>query len=199
MARNTLGKQKGPGPGSWLDRVRVIPRSMQLLPPATKEAVVDVVYESVFANRAFEATYRGRAQSGNKTYVLHPVGLVFKDSVAILLAMVADYTDIRQFALHRFVSAKALEDVPARAAKGFNIDQYIEDGELGFLLSKKPRKLRALFSPDAAPSVVETPFSEDQVVTVRKDGWVMVEATVPDTVQLRAFLDGFGADKCRLS
>jgi predicted DNA-binding transcriptional regulator YafY len=196
-ARNTLGRLKGPGPGSWLDRVRVIPRAMQLLPPVTKPAVVDVVYDSVFGNRAFECTYRGRGQSTDRALVLHPVGLVFKDSVAILLAMAFDYSDIRQYALHRFASASMLDDVPARTVKGFNIDRHIEDGELGFLLSKKPKKLRALFSPEAAPSVVETPLSKDQKVTVRKDGWVLVEATVPDTVQLRAFLDGFGHDKCQ--
>ena len=54
-------------------------------------------------------------------------------------------------------------------------------------------RLRARFANEAAAHLRESRLAEDQVIMSDKDGWVLVEATVADTPQLRWWLLGFGA------
>lgn len=196
MAKKVLAAQKTHGLGSWLDRVRVIPRSHRLLPPDIKAGVDDAVYAAVFAGKALEVRYRARkadeSEQPEKALTLHPVGLVFRDSVAYLLATATGYDDVRQYALHRMTSAKVTTTAAKPTAKHFDIDDYIAAGEFGFLLSKKKRKMVAMFHPSAAASVLETPFAKDQKVKTLQSGWVEIEASMPDTAQLQAYLLSFG-------
>ena len=53
--------------------------------------------------------------------------------------------------------------------------------------------LRAVFEKDAAVHLMESRLADDHRTTERDDGRVVVEATVPDTAEIRWWLLGFGS------
>jgi len=61
-------------------------------------------------------------------------------------------------------------------------------------LSPEKIKLEALFVADAAYHLTEVKLSPDQTVEFKKDGRMLVTATVADSDELRWWLRGFGDD-----
>ncbi len=60
-------------------------------------------------------------------------------------------------------------------------------------MSGKKIKLRAVFSKAAALHLTESKLSADQKITRKKEGGVLIEATIADTAELRWWLLGFGS------
>ncbi|MCC7073590.1 MAG: WYL domain-containing protein [Deltaproteobacteria bacterium] len=175
----------------WLDRVRMVPRSQPLLPPKVDGGVTGVVHEALLEGRQIKARYRKRGETQAKELTLHPLGLIYRDSVGCLLATTFGYTDTRQYQLHRFVDAELLDDA-ANASPGFDIDDYIAKGEIDFLLGEGEIEVELRFDDNAAILLEETPLSARQELRRQADGRVVVRAAVPDTMVLRSWLLGFG-------
>jgi len=74
---------------------------------------------------------------------------------------------------------------------GFDLDAYIASGALGFF-PKQSIQLVAIFSAEVAAHLYETPLAEGQAMTALPDGRIQLEATLPETLQLRWWLQGFG-------
>ena len=175
----------------WKEKVRIVPRTQPLIPAAIDPATVEVVYDALLHGRQFRGRYR-RRDGDEAEYEFHPLGLVFRESVVYLVATVWNYHDPRHYALHRFQRCRLLE-VPARAPAGFDLDDYIASGTFEYTEPEgKAIKLTALFTAGAAHHLRETPLSDDQRITDKKDGRVQVTATVKDSQQLRWWLLGFG-------
>ena len=189
-ARGVLEKTKL---GKWSAKTRIISRGPKLIAPVVKGAVQEVVYQALLEGKQFEANYKSKGQTTAKRRVLNPLGLVVRDGIIYLIATAQGYTDPRHYALHR-MSRASLSDRRANAISGFDLAHYIEE-EKGFSypVSGKKIKLRALFARDAAVHLSESMLSNDQTITDKKDGWVLVEATVADTAELRWWLLGFGS------
>ncbi len=190
-ARNVLGNASGAPLAKWPDLVRVVPRGVAMHAPKIIPAVMKAVYEALLGGRQLEVEYRKRDASEAKTSVFHPVALVFRDNVPYVVGMFAAYENGTHLPLHRITIAKVL--TAARRKPGFKLDEYMESGALGFLLDAEEVKLRVRFAATAAPTVIETPLAIDQTVKVEPDGHVIVSARVKLTVDLRAWLLGFGA------
>lgn len=190
VARGVLKGLRKEGLPSWADKVRVVPRGQAQLPPTVDAKVLTAVYDALLQERVLEAKYTSRDGKVSEASV-HPLGLVFRDSVPYLVGTFWDYEDIRQLALQR-VEHAVVTSAKRRVPKGFSLDDYIETGALSFLVDKRPLALVVRFQNDAAASVVETPLAENQKVVQEDDGWVRVEASVPDTRVLRSWLLSFG-------
>ncbi|MFW5970101.1 MAG: helix-turn-helix transcriptional regulator [Halofilum sp. (in: g-proteobacteria)] len=182
------------GPRAWPDRVRVLPKGIDLHAPEIAPDVIEVVYRALLEGQRIEADYRPRVAGGEtlKTYEINPLGLVFRDQVAYLVCTLWAYEDIRQLALHRFERAELLESARAEP-EGFDLDAYIAAGHFHIRESGETLALRARFNSDAAYHLYETPLATDQQLTPSGDGRVELTATVLDTQQLRWWLLGFGA------
>ena len=76
---------------------------------------------------------------------------------------------------------------------GFDLDRYIVDGKLGFQHSDATLRIHALFARDAAITLHETPVSRDQCLSVNDEDTELFVATVPDTLELRAWLRSYGS------
>lgn len=176
----------------WLDRVRLIPRSQPLEPPKVPGDVVGVVHEALLEERQIALKYKSAGASEPKELVLHPLGLVHRDSVAYLVATAWHYSDARLYPLHRMSSPRMLDE-KARPPAGFQLDAFVAQGQLQFRVGTKDIRLALLMDAGPARVLEETPLTTSQSMTVRDDGRVLVEATLPDTHVLRSFLLGFGA------
>lgn len=176
----------------WPDKVRIVPRTQPLIPPKVEQAVIDIVYEALFRNRRFVGLYRRQGETG-KEYEVSPLGLVYNDPMVYLVATCWEYQDVRLLALHRFMTAELLKDKPVNVPTGFDLQEFLDAGALGFSQEVgKVLPLQLLFTSQAVAHLRESPLTAKQKLTEQPDGRVLVEATVPDTQQLRWWLLGFG-------
>lgn len=176
----------------WRERVRILPRYQPLQPPKVQPDVVEVLYQGLLEGRCVEASYQPRA-GGLRQYRVNPLGLAFRDAVAYLVSSLWNYPDILPLALHRFRTARLLDD-PARVPEGFDLDDWVQKGGFDYRAGSEPIALEARFAPDAGYHLQETPLTPGQHLEPEQgdSGWLRVRAEVEDTHQLRWWLLGFG-------
>lgn len=192
-ARKHLESMQTNGFAKWSQRVRAIPNGKSLIPAEIDPAIWEQLTDALLNNYALDVEYLSRFKGELKSYTLHPLGLVTRDSSSYLLATANDYDDIRQFALHRFRSARPSAQ-PYRAQPEFNVQGYIDQGAFGFPLQKEPVKLQARITSTVAWLLAETPLCADQRLSEPDaEGWVLLEGSVPNDQQTLWWIMGFGA------
>jgi len=189
-AKDLLAHTKQRGLPAWNDKVRVIPRGQATIPPTIANDVLTIVNDALLLERTLRVDYKPRTKAASVRDV-HPLAVVYRESVGYLVCTHDGYDDVRTLALHRCRGATLLE-APRQKPVGFDIDRFIADGELSFRIGKERVLLMARFHPSAATSVVDTPLTKDQHVSVDGEGYTLIKAVVEDTRVLRSFLLGFG-------
>jgi len=176
----------------WEEKVRILSRTQPLIPAVIRENVAAVVYEALFRGRQLRARYVKR-HGDEVEYELHPLGLIFRESVVYLVATIWNYQDPRHLALHRFKRCLLLEgkvEIPA----GFTLDDYLAEGSFEYGVKDGDMiRLVVIFSNWAGRHLLETPLSADQeILADNKQGKLRIGATVKNSAQLRWWLLGFG-------
>ncbi|MFQ5346196.1 MAG: helix-turn-helix transcriptional regulator, partial [Mariprofundus sp.] len=179
------------GNPAWRNKVRVLHRGPGLKSPAIKADVQSAIYDGLLRNRRLDVAYLPRGADTPKQYELNPLGLVLKDGLFYLVCSMWDYEDIRLLLLHRMKSATAM-DIPCIAPDGFDLDGYIESGELDFAIGGEIR-LKARVSRQIAIHLEERPLHDDQQLSECEDGSYLLESTTRYTNELRWWLLGFGS------
>ena len=175
----------------WGEKVRLLSRTQQLVPATIQDDVVTVIYEALFKGLQFRGRYI-RRDKDEVEYDLHPLGLIFRESVVYLVATVWDYKDPRHLALHRFSHCDLL-DKEIVSPENFDLDKYLAKGSFEYGQSgNQTIQLKIKFSEGTGQHLLETPLSENQKASKGDDGELHIEATVKDTRQLRWWLLGFG-------
>ncbi len=179
--------------GRWIKRARIVGRGPLLQPPDVKDEVLETVSAALMNNRQMEVAYRSRTGTRAQRIVLNPLGMVSRDGVVYLVATSWEYEDTRHYVLHRMAKPVLLE-TPVQSPPKFDLSAHIQE-ELRFSYPVNPGSLplRALFAREAAFHLTESRLSPDHRTTEWKDGRVLLEATVPDTADLRWWLLGFGS------
>lgn len=193
-AKKLLDDLNRNGLSQWAKRVRAIPNGKALIPAPLDEATWQVVTEALMEQKALEVGYLSRSSEAQKSFTLHPQGLVSRHSVSYLIATVDGYEDVRQFALHRLQKAK-ISDVSWREATDFDLDDYILNGAFGYRQSARELALVADVHPQVAWLLGETPLAEKQQLSPLPDSdWQRLEAQVSDDQQTLWWLMGMGAN-----
>lgn len=192
-ARRLLDGLADNGLSQWAQRVRAIPNGKALIPASLDESIWQAVSQGLLERTPLEVTYLSRSAGEEKTFTLHPQGLVSRHSVTYLLATVNDYVDIRQFAVHRIKQA-SLSDAIWRECTAFDLDDYIHGGAFGYRRSQTDVELEARVSPHVAWLLSETPLSRTQTLTpIEGSDWHHLSARVPDDQETLWWLQGMGA------
>lgn len=176
---------------SWPDKVRVLPRGVQLLAPVIDEQVQAVIYQCLSENKRARITYLPRASKEVKEYMITPLALVVRDKLIYLLCTMKEYANIRQLALHRIKTAEITEKEINRPTD-FDVDTYIASGAFGILDVVTTMKLVVNFNVDAIAHLTETPISSDQKIEEKEGGIYTLTATVPDNLEICWWLLAFG-------
>ena len=184
---NKIGTDQGAP--AWRNKIRVLEQGLSL-----KEALIDPdvqnnVYDGLLRNRKLSVNYSPRSGM-QKNYDLNPLGLILKAGISYLVCSIREYSDIRLLALHRISQVNIL-DIPSSMPNGFNLDDYIESGEMGFK-RKGEITFKAQFSKAAALHLRERAMSDDQTMEEQDDGMVLLTATIQNTSELHWWLRGFG-------
>jgi len=182
---------------NWPSRVRVIPRGMLLLPPKVDQAVQSAVYAALLDEKQLKVTYQAKSADAPREHILDPLAVVQRGSLIYLIAATRSRQQPFQMLLHRMSSAEVINE-QARMIPGFDLDQYIAEGGLNYVLGP-PIDLVLKLSPSAITAVTDTPLAEEQVIEKCADGWFTVRALVPYTVELCAWIRGFGSEAVLIS
>lgn len=189
---NGVLDQHDNGLAHWPDKIRVLPQGLPKKTPDIKPEIAEAVYQAVLQERQLRITYPSKNEDAETTSrIIHPLALVVRDRVVYLICVFDGYSDPRQLAMHRILSAEVLNDAALRP-EGFSIDAYIADGEFGIQHSPQPITLEAEFMRHVAIHLRESPIAEDQVIEDVDEDNVLLRATVPDTLELRLWLKSFG-------
>jgi predicted DNA-binding transcriptional regulator YafY len=182
--------QNGPSAAlqRWPEKIRVLAPGLPFAPAPIDDAVYSVVYQALFDERCFRARYRNAKQQ-TKEHIVHPLALVVRMPQRYLVCTVRDGQPPIQLALARIRSAQLL-DRPRQVPEGFVLDDYLRRGELDVPLAPEPIALRFRIHVDAGGFLFDSRFADDQRVTAASDDWLLVEATVPSTRELRRWLLG---------
>ena len=184
--------QHGNGLAHWPDKIRVLPRGMMRKVPDIKPEVAEALYQAVLQERQLQITYPSKSEDVEApSHTIHPLAIVVRDRVVYLICIFDGFTDPRQLAMHRILSAKVLEESALRP-QGFSVDAYIADGEFGIPLNPHPIVLEAEFLRHVAIHLRESPIADNQVIEDMDEDNVLLRATVPDTLELRLWLKSFG-------
>ena len=193
-ARKALERQPDSGLKRWPRRIAVTSRALPMIPPDIDPKIHRNVFDALAQRRQLQAEYRPFASERNNRYALHPQGLIVREGVIYLVALVEDHDDPRSLALHRFIHADIV-DVPARELPDFDIERYIAEGGASIATGGKVR-LTATFRSSDIRSLGESRIATDQslekvALPDGSDGYRLT-ATVADTMQLTWWLQSFG-------
>ena len=180
--------------GKWSNKTRIIGRGPQLIAPAVKPKIQKVVYEALLEDKQFEVDYQSKERGVSVRQVLNPLGIVLKNGIIYLVATAGEHEHPRHYVLHRMSRAVLLQQ-KTKPKANFDFARYVEQEKtFSYPVSGEKIKLHALFSEDAAFHLSESKLSEDQKIINKKDGRMLVKATINDTMELRWWLLGFGCD-----
>ena len=189
-AANGVLDAQSEGVGDWADKVRILPSGPPLIPPIVDPDVQSAIYRGLFENRRLVLSYKPRGKLV-KDYEMSPLAIVQRGHLIYIVCTLWDYGNPMLMLMHRIKKATLL-DKAIEPPAGFQLDRYIEEGELSYRLGK-PMKLVAVFSPDAVTLFEEAPVAADQRLDKLPDGRVRLTATVANTRELRSWLKGFGS------
>jgi len=192
-AGEILDDEAQTGLKNWKDKVRVIERGPVLQKPHVEPSIQTPLYDALLKEIPVKATYRRRGQPEAKSYLMHPHGLVSRLGVLYLISTCWEYDDIRYFPLHRFESVELSNETYRRLAD-FDIDTYVQtEQKFSVPLSQDVIHIEVAFDKFVAEHLYETPFSENQTITPYDESRVLFKSEAADTLELRWWLQGFGA------
>lgn len=170
-------------------------------------ALEDRLQRAIEGGEELRLEYRSRSQRGRGERIVRPLGLALRPSGSYLLAWdVAEAPWPRDPApfeasasgggLRRYKLAR-IEDLEPTGEcfeppEGFEADSVFA-GSFGVRF-EEPSHVRVRFSPAAADFVRERRWHPSQELVPQADGGVVLSLTVGGLVEVKAWVQGFGAD-----
>jgi predicted DNA-binding transcriptional regulator YafY len=173
----------------WPDKVKVVSRNLNMIPPTVPEEISSAVYSALLEERRFTARYR-TVSGKNKDHEVNPLGMAFVDGLTYLIASLNEHIDPVLLLLHRIKSVTLL-DKAATSPDGFDLDEYIAK-ELKFPVGGDICLKVSFSNASDVQRVAEAPIAQDQAIDKREDGSFELSATIENTMQLHWWLRGFG-------
>ncbi len=191
-AHQTLDLHKKSQVTHWPDKITVIQPAQTLIPPEVDQQVLISVHDALLNDKQLQVVYQAanKKDQKEKTYCLHPLGLIQRGPITYLAAMANKYEDAYMYAIHRIKSAERLE-LDSRKKNGFDLDDYANNqGHFG---SGELIEFKARISDHLAMMLAETALVESQQISEQDEtGFRVITATIPNTWQLRWWVLGEG-------
>ncbi len=178
---------------AWTDKIQVFHRSNFLIPPKVDEQIVAILYQALYEGKRLRARYLAKGRTEPREYEVSPQGMIITDNIPYLIATLNEHTDLTQLLFPRFISVELL-DKTVTPLPDFSLEQYLQEQSFSYPVSPEPIRLKIRLPEGRGWHLKETRLSLDQIYDDLGNGMVEVTAHVADTLQLRFWLNGFGAD-----
>ncbi|MCX4190817.1 helix-turn-helix transcriptional regulator [Methylophaga sp. OBS3] len=169
----------------WPEKIRFLSRGLIGKRPEIEAEHLEILAEAILNNEKCLAIYQARKWKEKEEIIISPLGLVFRDPNTYLIAKVDGKDNIRQLALHRF---SLVEKIQQSFVDSFDIDDFIDSGEMHILHSNKQVHLELICDKPDMNHLLETPLDISQTITHEKDDKFHLSVTLPDTTDLRWWL-----------
>lgn len=189
-ARQKLKGLKDGNPAArWPDKVASVRPDFNLRAPEILAETLEALQHALISEQQVHCQYYSAHNDKLSELTLNPLAIVQRGLITYLIATAAPYTDVRQFAVHRFRAVTVL-DTPCQGLELFDLQTYLATDALQF---GKPEKIRfkAWVSEHQARLIRETPLSPDMALEALSDGF-QVRATVNNTWQLHWWILSLG-------
>lgn len=173
---------------AWLNKVAVIPNTIQFAPPTVRPRVFKTVTNALYSERMLEIKYL-KPENESKIYIVNPIALVEQDVRLYLVCTYVGSDQIRHLALHRIHDAYPLER-NAVVPEGFDLQTYLKSVPFNYTF-RPTRYIHLsieLTNPYSIVNLRETPFNDTQRITKLDQNLWRVEADVIDSMLLDGWL-----------
>lgn len=177
----------------WTNKVASVNPQLDMQAPELNSEVLASVQEALLYDLQISAVYNAVTKDEPKQLTLSPLALVQRGLTLYLIATAENYTDPRQYALHRFTDVQILES-EVKGAEDFDLKAYLASGALQFN-PKEIIELCAWVDETAAKLLKETPISADMQLTPMAGGYEL-RASVRDSWQLQWWILQQGPSIC---
>lgn len=175
----------------WSHKITSISRNQPLVAPVVESEIITRIYQALLSDTKINTQYQPR-NSDVREYDITPLGIVVVDQIIYLVGTIAAYSDIKQFALHRFIQVENT-DTPIQIANDFDLQAYIHQGHFEYLVSESETlDLKIKINAHIAKHLSESKLSLDQTIETIDNAFIL-SARVKNTQQLRWWLMSFGA------
>lgn len=169
----------------WLDKVASVRPDMNMQAPEVPDSILETVQKALLEEYQLKCQYYSAHNDKLSEMTLNPLALIQRGQVSYLIARADPYSDIRQFAVHRFRTVSILSSA-TEGLEDFDLQVYLRSDALQFGQTDKI-ELQAWVSDSLARLVRETPLSADMSLAPLAHGHLL-RATVSNSWQLRWWL-----------
>lgn len=183
------GLEDGNPAARWPDKVASVRPDFNLQAPAIQADTLEALQHALISELQVRCQYYSAHTDKLSELTLNPLAIVQRGLITYLIATAAPYTDVRQYAVHRFRAVTVL-DTPCQGLASFQLDTYLATDALQFGTPEKIQ-LKAWVSQHQARLIKETPLSADMVLEPVANGF-QLEATVTNSWQLHWWILSLG-------
>lgn len=164
-----------------------------LIPPKVPKDIIDNIYHAVLNENKVEIKYFKYGWKKPKKYILNSIGIVIKDQNIYFVCKDDDKDYFMHLPAQRIEYIKILNE-KSIIPENFNLKEYARDNVQKWDIEEDSELIdfKAEFDNGIAFMIKESPISKNQIITEKEDGSIIVEAKIPDSVQLRGFLLSLG-------
>ena len=189
-AEATLKQNSAKQMRNWKNKVLTLNEGLQLQPAKVSNRVLQDIHAALWEGNTVMASYISKNKAFPSDYELHPAGLVYRGRISYLVCSFAnDTTKIIYLPLQRFRSIKLLDGKSEHRNKKI---KNLAKNLMGFKLNPDKINVELKFSKMAGSHLYETALTKDQDISLTKDGFLKVKATVTDDMELRFWIRAFG-------
>jgi len=183
----TLGEENHAA--RWLDKVASVSPDLNLQAPDIPEEILETLQQALLEEKQLQCQYYSAHTDKLSQLTLNPLALVQRGLITYLIGTALPYTDVRQYAVHRFRQL-TLSPTSTQGLKDFNLQTYLSTDALQF--GKIERiAFQAWISEKQARLLRETPLSPDMMLIDLGNGY-RVTATISDSWQLQWWILSLG-------
>ena len=185
------------GLGEKLERVRslFVPSARFAKDYAGKEALIDSLAEAILGQRTCVVEYHSFADDTTKIFQVEPLRFFERDGGLYLFVRVPRYGDIRVLAVERIGKIEATDAVFVYPAD-FDPEALL-DRSFGMFYDD-PLEVEIWFSADQARYIKERQWAQEQKITTRTDGSVVLWMKTSGWYDVKKWILSFGAEACVL-
>lgn len=173
----------------WLDKVASVRPDLNLQAPDIPDEILETLQQSLLEEKQLQCQYYSAHTDKLSQLTLNPLALVQRGLITYLIGTAHPYTDVRQYAVHRFRQL-TLSPTSTEGLRDFNLQTYLSTDALQFGKIEKIA-FEAWISEKQARLLRETPLSPDMMMTDLGKGY-RVTATISDSWQLQWWILSLG-------
>jgi predicted DNA-binding transcriptional regulator YafY len=162
---------------------------------ASKNQLFKTILQGIQERTVCIVSYQAISSATIKTFRIHPLTLMEKNSGLYLFVFVPYYENMRILAVERIKNIELTEET-FTVPENFNLEPWLKD-PFGIILNKA-FTARIWFSPEQAPYIQELTWPDGSKLEPMDDGSLILTVQTAANYELKRWVLSFGSSACLL-